>query len=198
MTYPATVARVAALAPQRIDGARRLAPLTRDECRTIGAQFVAFVREEIGEAARSCAEIPEPKQLVKDVKRGRDASDETIASALVALALCPTMTDRKFARFTRRVSSWLDGLRPRSAPSLMNAWAQATQLQATGDVTQALAVTAIERGDRAALDTAIAATAAHIAAESHLLAAMQRARIEMTASPMMSRIVATSLSRLHQ
>jgi hypothetical protein len=195
---PFSGSRVAAPVPHQIERQQRTAPVSREQCRSLGTQFVEMLRGEIDEAAHGCAQLPEPKQMYKDIARGRDASAVTFGAALVGLALSPDMTDRRFAKLSLRLVSWLQALRPRTAPSLMSAWADETHAQASADVSQALAVTAIERRDRGALDAAIAETASHIAAMQQLLAAMQMARRSLTA-PVMTRVVVNAArSRVHQ
>ena len=198
MAYHFSGSRVAALDPHYTETAQRTTRVTREQCRALGEQFAVMMRREIDEAAHSCAELPEPKQLYKDLARGRDASAITFGAALVGLAISPTMTDRRFARFTLRVSSWLQSLRPRAVTTVMNAWMHELHAQATADISQAIAVTALERRDRGALDTAIAETASHIAAQQELLTALQRARRNLLA-PVMARVtVDPAFSRVHQ
>lgn len=181
MGYHLTVSRVAA--PDRIPSTTLVDSLSRRALRDRGVEFEHLLRTELDAAAHSARELPEPKQLHKDLARGRAASMVTYGAALASLAMSPDVSDARLMRFMLKLMAWVGSMRPRVKASLMEAWQTETREQAEADVCQAMAVSAIERKDRAALERAIDETTDHIAAQQELLFAMQRAHRELAKRP---------------
>jgi hypothetical protein len=178
MIYPAVGTRVAACRPTP-----PAPPLSREQARTYGLQFAALLQREIDAAARECPALPEPKQLLADLARGRAASVVTYGAALASLAATPGLSDRRLSRIYVRVLAWVASIRPTTPVCLGDAWEAETLAQASADVHQARAMQAIEKRDVVALDRAIAETSGHITAQQQLLTALERARRQVATLP---------------
>lgn len=187
MTYPLTVSRVAA--PDRTAVPSLREALSRRALRERGIEFEHLVRAELDAAAHAAPELPEPKQLHKDLARGRAASMVTYGAALASLAMDPAVSDARLMRLLLKLMAWVGSMRPRVRRSLVDAWATETREQAEADVSQAQALHAIERKDRAALSRAIDETTDHIAAQQELLFALQRAYREVQQAAPARRVV---------
>lgn len=172
MGYHLSSSRVAA--PERTASTALVDALSRRALRDRGVEFEHLMRHELDAAAHSAREIPEPKQLHKDLARGRAASLVTYGAALASLAMSPDVSDARLMRILLKLMAWVGSMRPRVKRSLLDAWELETREQAEADVCQARALTAIQRKDRAALARAIDETTDHIAAQQELLFAMQR------------------------
>lgn len=181
MGYHFAVSRVAA--PDRTTSTTDVEALSRRALRARGVEFEHLLRAELDAAAHAAPELPEPKQLHKDLARGRAASVVTYGAALASLAMSPGVSDARLMRLMLKLMAWVGSMRPRVKVSLMDAWQRETREQAEADVCQAMAVSAIERRDRAALARAIDETTDHIAAQQELLFAMQRAYREIEHMP---------------
>lgn len=177
MGYHTPVSRVAA--PERTVSTELVDVLSRRELRARGVEFELLLRSELDEAVHASLEIPEPKQLHKDILRGRAFSTVQYGAALASLALSPNVSDARLQRLLLKIMAWVGAMRPRVKRSLTDVWMQETREQAEADVCQANALHAIERGDRVALARAIDETVDHIAAQQELLFALQRAHREV-------------------
>lgn len=181
MGYHLSVSRVAA--PDRTESTALVDGVSRRSLRARGVEFEQLVRSELDAAAHAARALPEPKQLHKDLARGRAASMVTYGAALASLALSPDVPDARLHRILLKLMAWVGSMRPRVRQSLLEAWQCETREQAEADVCQAHALSAIDRKDRAALARAIDETADHIAAQQQLLFAMQRAYRELMEAP---------------
>lgn len=187
MGYHLAGSRVAA--PERTVSTTLVDALSRRALRDRGVEFEHLVRRELDDAAHACTELPEPKQLHKDLARGRAASLVTYGAALASLAMSPNISDARLMRLFLKLMAWVGSMRPRVQRSLLEVWATETREQAEADVCQAAALSAIERKDRAALARAIDETTDHIAAQQELLFALKRADRELAQTAPPRRIV---------
>lgn len=178
MGYHLTVSRVAA--PDRTTSTALRDALSRPALRDRGMEFEHLLRSELDAAAHSAPQLPEPKQLHKDLARGRAMSMVQYGAALASLALDPRVSDARLMRLMLKLMAWVGSMRPRVKASLLDAWKVETREQAEADVCQADALSAIERKDRTALARAIDETVDHIAAQQELLFALQRAHRELS------------------
>lgn len=187
MSYPLTVSRVAAL--ERTHPTSLVDALSRRALRDRGIEFEHLVRSELDAAAHAAPELPEPKQLHKDLARGRAASMVTYGAALASLAMDPHVSDARLMRLMLKLMAWVGSMRPRVKRSLLEAWSDETHEQAEADVAQAHALSALERKDRCAIARAIDETVDHIAKQHELLFALQRAYRELQKAAPARRVV---------
>lgn len=178
MRYQTVEGRVEASRPRT--AAQPRAAL-REELMARGEEFDQFLRDEISAMAHECEVVPEPKALFHDLapQRHRAASVATMGAALTALARNHSLPRHRLDRFLVRLTAWMHSGAVQSPESLLEAWSRETMMQAAADVTQARALSALDRQDRVALDRAIDDTAAHIAALQRLLAMQQHARSQL-------------------
>lgn len=170
MDYPHSVPHVAACATLTATS-RDVA--TRGALRAHGAEFEDELRAAIGEAADRAPHYPEPKTLVRDVARGRPASTQQLGAALVAIA-ASTITDADWQRLWVRLASWGGSLRSSAGVCLEETFIAECRHQAEADPQQAMMLIALQRGDRAGMERAIASTEQHVAAQQLLLAAAKQ------------------------
>lgn len=143
-----------------------------------GVEFDAFLRRELKLLAHSGEQVPAPRQLFYDLSREeqRPLSMARVGQALQAIALSPLISDGRFFALAEHVAGWIRSLRPGVCTSLQARWEQETLAQADADVSQAKAISAIDRRDIAALDAAIAETSEHLGEQQRLLASYITAR----------------------
>ncbi len=148
---------------------------TRVEARREAAQFEHDIRSLLAELEQSCARRPQPKDLVKDVVRGRPASEETLLAALLTVARAAPVD--AVLRFTQQLFARLIATtHPAQVPCSWTAFVAETQAQGPADLAQVNALHAIELGDRVAIDRAIESTVAHTWRSLELVTALTTAR----------------------
>lgn len=182
MAYHNSSTRVAAgTAPTRRPTCGRTEQQLRELYRSRGAELDALLRNEVVSLSEQCTVIPEPAQLIKDIKRGRGASMIAIGAALAAIAESPTLPERRLHVTAVRLAGWLGSLQPSGAENLESASARETLLQAHTDISQYGAIIGLRRGDVVAIDRAIGDLTSEIDAKYVLLAQLEHARRAMRA-----------------
>lgn len=135
MTYPQQGQCVEALPTRQL----------RAECRREAELLEREIRDAIGWLARQLSPRVEPKELLKDVQRFRDASLTTLLAALIACMRHPQLTMSLVTRFAMRCWAAIASYRPSVDESLDELYAEETRAEAEANIDQAMVVAA---GDR--------------------------------------------------